>query len=242
MIQKRCIDNLTLEEVDKVLAFGTEKRSIAFDIQIDDKICHVWNIPGYEHENGKWNGSPATWWLEYNDSLIPYVDKGVNRICWEINYKQKNTVKLKWGDYDIRNGGTCTMKANGKEVYSFFSRDAVWALTKASTLMVKLIEHPYNFINPEKEEGRKIWYYGLPAKISPSKFNPGEIKIIPDHSTGISKDSWWDLYMERKNPVDVNKDGEDFLMDKESTEEWKSYGEIGHGDPLWDGMINWFRD
>lgn len=242
-IRKNCINGLTLEEIDKVLQFTKAKRRIAFDIQIENNLCHVWDIPGYEHENGKWNGTPTTWWLEMEDGdLIPYVDKGVNRVCWEINYKQTNSIKYKWDDYSIRSGGTCSIKANGKEVYQFFARNPEYAFPKAQTLMVQLSEHPYDFINPEKEEGRKIWYYGLPATISPSKFNPGEISVIPEYNKEIDKDTWWDLYVERKNPVGKNRDSEDLRMDIESVEEWKSYGRIGHGDPLWDGMINWFRD
>lgn len=243
-MQKRCINGLTSKEIDKVLTFTKERRRVAFEIMIDGKLRNVWDIPNYEHPNGQWNGTPATWWLELEGGeLIPYVDKGVNRICWEINYKQTNSIKYKWDEYSIRSGGVCSIKANGKEVYRFFARDPEYAFPKAQTLTVQLLEHPYDFINPEKEEGRKIWYYGLPATISPSKskFNPGEISVIPEYSKEIDKDTWWDLYLERKNPVSVNRDNEDFERALEDMEEWKSFGKIGHGDPLWDGMINWFR-
>ncbi len=226
-----------------------------FEILIDDKPYQVYDIDGYEHENGKWNGTPSTWWLDYSDyepseyypnghvrELIPYVDKGVNRICFEVTYKQRNYMKYKWDDYDIRRTGTCTIKANGKKIYTFGSFDINFALAKAQYLIVALMEHPFNFINPQEEEGRKIWYYGLPAIVR-NGYEAGEIKIEPDY-TDIDRDKWWDLYEERSKPVlppKTQEEMEDEEMDREQRSEHRSYGSINHGDALWDGMINWFR-
>ena len=242
---------LNLEQVDKILeikkpkggTFIDSKKRVAFQISINDELYNVWDIPGYEHENGKWNGTPTTWWLEYNERLIPYVDIGVNRICWEINYKQTNSIKYKWDDADIRSGGRCTLRANGKDVYEFFSRNPEHALPKANSLLVQLIEHPFNFLNQEEEEGRKIWYYGLPATISIAA-RPGEMSIVPEYSADLPEDKWWELYLERSNPVQIglSKDEIDEINEsRERSLEWKDFGRIGHGDPLWDGMIQWFR-
>jgi len=233
-----------------------------FDLMIDDRLYAVYDIDGYEHPNGHWNGTPKTWWLDYSDyhpvdeddeeegenfeprirELIPYVDKGVHRICWEIRYKQRNTVKYKWDDFDVRNGGSCEIYANGKLIYSFFSRSVDFGLAKAQYMMVNLMEHPYNFLNPEEEKGRKIWYYGLPATIEPG-YDPGNIRVVPDY-TDISKENWWKEYYIRKNPILVQTDGQsmsDKEMDDEHFAETRDYGTINHGDALWDGMINWFR-
>ena len=255
-----------MEEGEKLirmtLSEATEKygnpRKI-FDIMIDDKPYPVYSIDGYEHPNGKWNGCPATWWLDFSDppikgeitperELLPYVDKGVNRICWEIRFKQKNYAKFKWDDFDIRSNGSCQIYANGKQVYSFGSRSVDYALAKAQYMMVNLMEHPYNFINSEEEKGRKIWYYGLPATVEPS-YHPGEIKVAPDY-TNIDQEKWWDLYKIRSRPIDLEKDNpeeenytdkQDREMDEDNFNETKDYGVINHGDALWDGMINWFR-
>jgi hypothetical protein len=231
--------NLNLDEVEKLLGINKipEKKSLAFQILIDDEAHNIWDIPGYEHENGKWNGCPTTWWLEREGMLYPYVDKGVNRICWEINYKQTNTTKFKWDDLDVRSGGKCTMKANGKNIYEFFSRDTGPAFAKAQTLLYELLEHPYNFFDQEKENGRKIWYYGLPAQIKPS-FTPGEISIVPEYSDDLKKEDWWRLYRERSKPIKLPGAKKDTSYDYD---DWEDYGTIGHGDALWDGMINWFR-
>jgi hypothetical protein len=233
--------------------FGIRK---AFDILIDDIPYPVYSIEGYNHPNGEWNGTPTNWWLDYSDyepseyhrngnirELIPFVDKGVNRICWEINFKQKNRVKYKWDEYDIRRSGHCVIKANGREIYQFSTFDVSYALAKAQYLMINLLEHPFNFLKPEEESGRKIWYYGLPAIVEPSSFYPGEIKVKPDY-TEIEEKKWWDLYWERSQPVlspETKDDTEDFSRNQERFEETKDCGSINHGDVLWDGMINWFR-
>ena len=95
-----------MEQQNYTLKQATEKfgkpRKI-FDILIREKLYPVYSIEGYEHNLGKWNGCPDTWWLDYsvyhsdNDykvptirELIPYIDKGVHRVCWEVNYAQFN--------------------------------------------------------------------------------------------------------------------------------------------------------
>jgi hypothetical protein len=228
-----------------------------FDIMIDDRPYPVYDIDGYEHPHGKWNGCPDTWWLDFSDpvvkgeinpekDLVPYIDEGVNRICWEVRFKQKNHAKYKWDEWDIRSSGQCQIYANGNEIYSFGSRSADYALAKAQYLMVSLMEHPYNFINPDQEKGRKIWYYGLPATIEPM-YDSGNIMVYPDY-TDIDPKKWWEQYQIRKNPIDLAKSGEeqekerdDRELDEEHFNETKDCGKINHGDALWDGMINWFR-
>jgi hypothetical protein len=246
---------MTLSEAGK--KYGKPRK--IFDIMIDDKPYPVYSIDGYEHPNGKWNGCPDTWWLDYSEhpikggitpesDLVPYVDKGVNRICWEIRFKQSNYSKFKWDDWDIRSSGQCQIYANGKQVYSFGSRSVDYALAKAQYLMVNLMEHPYNFLNPEEERGRKIWYYGLPATIEPG-YTRGDISIVPDYSD-IEQEEWWDLYKLRSHHVNIKKSNpeeenytekQDREMDEDRFNETKEYGVINHGDALWDGMIEWFR-
>jgi len=225
-----------------------------FDIMINDKLYPVYSIPGYEHQLGKSNGCPDTWWLDWSDyeatsdedgdihepcirELIPYIDKGTHRTCWEIRYKQFNRMKHKWDEWDIRNGGRCEMYANGKLIYSFYSREIGYALSRAQSLETILLEHPFNFLNPDEESGRKIWYYGLPAAIRLS-CEPGEIGIVPDYSY-MSKEDWWKELKNKKSkitPEDYQKNDDD-EFDNDEFDTW-----INHGDALWDGMIGWFRD
>jgi hypothetical protein len=250
------MERLTLDKAKE--KYNTRK---IFDILINDKPYTVYNIEEYEHEYGKWNGCPTTWWLDYSEyveyidetgdleeadirELVPYIDKGVNRICWEVRFKQRNYMKYKWDDWDLRSGGKCEMYANGKLVYSFFSRDMNNALSTAQTMECKLLEHPYNFLNSEEDHGRKIWYYGLPATIRNHSFEPGEIGIVPDYSY-MSKSEWWDELKKRKTnitPNDYKKNDDDESEDESFEEDRRFSSWINHGDAFCDGMINWFRD
>lgn len=250
------MERLTLDKAKE--KYNTRK---IFDILINDKTYTVYNIEEYEHEYGKWNGCPTTWWLDYSEyveyidetgdleeadirELVPYIDKGVNRICWEVRFKQRNYMKYKWDDWDLRSGGKCEIYANGKLVYSFFSRDMNNALSTAQTMEWKLLEHPYNFLNSEEDHGRKIWYYGLPATIRNHSFEPGEIGIVPDYSY-MSKSEWWDELKKRKTnitPNDYKKNDDDESEDESFEEDRRFSSWINHGDAFCDGMINWFRD
>ena len=215
----------------------------AFKILIGEREHQIWDIEDYEHDYGKLNNETPTYWLETEDgTLEPYIRTGSHRICWEINYKQTNSAKHKWGSTDLRGNGTCIIKANGKPVYSFGSSSLEYALSKAQSLVVELREHCYNFINPEEEKGRKIWYYNLPATIQPSDYHPGEIRICPDYVGEFEGRKnhwkWWDEYHKRSRYGESEEDEE---FDKEHLAEYRGSGSINHGNALFDGNIRWFR-
>ncbi len=91
--------------------------------------------------------------------------------------------------------------------------------------------------------GRKIWYYGLPATVRLNDSYPGEIGVVPDYSY-IDKKDWW-TELKRKKTKLTPKDGvksDDDQLDQEYFDEDKRSPWINHGDALWDGMIGWFRD
>lgn len=216
-----------------------------YKILIGEREHQIWDIEGYEHDYGKWNNETPTYWLEMEDgTLEPYIRTCGHRICWEINYKQTNWIKHKWGSADLRASGTCTIKANGRQIYSFGTSSLEYALPKAQSLVVELSEHPYNFFDPEKEKGRRIWYYNLPATIHPRDFAPGEISVKPDYVGEYEGRKnhwkWWRDYYERskyKSSISSSESNEE-----EQLEESRSSGLIGHGSALWDGMIRWFRE
>jgi hypothetical protein len=238
--------------------FGEKNVREIFQIQIREKMYSVYSIEGYEHQLGKSNGCPDTWWLDYSDydksegedvtlrELVPYIDKGVHRVCWGVDYHQFNSTKYKWDEWDIRNGGVCTITANSKPAYKFHYRDLQGALAAASNKIQEMMEHPFDFVHPEKEEGRKIWYHGLPATIRLG-YEPGEIRIKPDYSY-LSPKEWWDELERRKSKVFSKErlltfdEIQDEEIEKNYFSEDKDYEEINHGSAFYDGMINWFRN
>lgn len=222
-----------------------------FDVIIHKTVYSVYDIDGKEHFGH--NDTPKTWWLYYSeqlpDSVIPPIDseywkpfcsRSINRRLWDIRINQYNTSKSKWDDIQFSNGTNVEMWCNNKLIYSFGTFDLSFAFAKIQYLKVVLSEHPYNFFEPEKENGRKICWYGLPATIKNS-YHPGEIKIIPDYNAGLNKEEWWEELRRRKHKF-TNKDDFDKQLDEldDDNEEYQD-DEINWGDALSDEHIYWFR-
>ena len=240
--------SLNTPEMEKQITIKEAKSKFSrcrevYKILIGDTEHQVWDIDGYEHDYGKWNNEPPTYWIEMEGGILdPFIRNGVHRICWEINFKQSNYTKHKWGSTDIRSSGKCVIKANGREIYSFGASEMGFAMSKAQYFETLISEHPYNFFEPEKEKGRRIWYYNLPATIEPS-YNPGEIRIRPDYIGEFkgkkNQWKWWKEYYERSRYKGF---GDTETHDEEHLEESREIGWFNHGDALWDGNIRWFRD
>lgn len=225
-----------------------ESISKVFSVQIRNKYYDVYNIPGKEHAG--LNDSIKTWWLYYddrlpdgiapdldNDKLIPYPERSIKRVCWDIRIKSINSHKIKWDDHDFSHRTSCEMWANGKLIYSFETRDSEFAMINAQYLQAILIEHPFRFFEYEKNNGRQIYYYGLPATIIVNNTFPWEIHIKPDYCY-MTKEVWWEEYKRRQNPC-----SKDFAhLSKEHIEEYMQNDLINHGDALSDGRIGWYRN
>lgn len=223
----------------------------AFDVYIKDKKCPVFNIEGKEH-NG-YNDVPKTWWLyngeapegwlpAYNDDKLVPFSKSISRHVWDIQFKQRNTTKVKWDDLRFSNNTHVEMVCNGKPVYSFGTTGGEsglsYAMAKVQYLIVQMGEHPYNFFEPEKERGRKIFWYNLPATVRPG-YGTGEICIVPDYTVGIDKAAWWAELRRRESRL--NSVDEWSAMEEERSLENEDDGYINWGDALSDAHINWFR-
>lgn len=224
-----------------------------FNVLIHDNEYDVYDIRGKEHQG--YNGEPKTWWLYYSDrlpgDLIPPANSeyfkawssSIERLSWEIKFKQKTTSKVKWDELRFSGRTSCEMWCNGKLIYSFGtiggSNGMSFAMAKAEYLKVVLCEHCYNFLDPQSEQGRKICWYGLPATVD-VKSNGWEIGIVPDYTTGFSKKEWWKEYdRRRKNHTAPDPDWDN--MEKEDFEEGYRSDYINWGDALSDGNIYWFR-
>lgn len=142
------------------------KNTKIFEILINGERYNVYDREGVEHELGKMNGCPSTWWICYQREdrgqdiidWIPFIDRGCNRISFEINIKQGNTLKYKWEDWDVRKNGNVSISLNGRQVYEFGFNDLYYAFSKAQLLTFQMLEHSFNFCNPEEMIGRKVYW------------------------------------------------------------------------------------
>jgi hypothetical protein len=217
-------------------------KRVAYHILIDNKHYAVYDIKEAYHSLGSANGSEYEnhYFIYYQNEWVPYYSKAVHRICWDIRYKQNNTTKYKWDEWQLRTSGYCEMYANGKLIYGFFARTVEYGLSKAQYLTVALLEFPgYNFLNPEEEKGKKVWWHGLPATIQP-KHNPWEISIHPDYSE-VEKGKWWAMYRAKTKKY-KNTDVEDEEEQLEDFQEEMQTDYINWGDAFeTGGRIDWFR-
>ena len=224
----------------------------AWEVMIRNKPYSAYWIDGKEH--GGYNGIEKNLWLYYHeDQTIPGItppidseywvpyDVSILRHCWELKFKQSVSTKYKWNEIQFRDNINVEMWCNGKLVYSFGTGGKYlhFAMAKAQYLQVIMAEHPFNFFEPEQENGRKICYYGMPATVK-VKSDTWEIGIIPDY-TNIKKEDWWKEYLFRKsNHTTPNQD--DVELDKEYDDDAIESDYINWGDALSDGNINWFRN
>ena len=221
-----------------------------FKVIIYDKEYYVYDIEGKEHMGE--NDTPKTWWIYYTDVteeinkdskyFVPFV-KGINRLLWDIKITQRNTTKFKWDELRFNNHTYIEMWCNKKLVYAFSTlgdeRGISFGMAKVQYLQTVLCEHPYNFLNPEEEQGRKICWYGLPATVRVQQ-DTWEIGIVPDYTTGLSKKEWWDeLKRKKHNYLNEPDEDDDIIEEYDSEAQYSDY--INWGDALSDGNIYWFR-
>ena len=122
-----------------------------------------------------------------------------------------------------------------------------YAIAKSQYLQIELSEHPYNFFEPKENEGRKIYWHGLPATVKVKHYT-WEIAIIPDYTAGLTKEEWWNEYKNRitkfKSPnvtQDEMEQDDDRFDEEEMAEEMRS-DYINWGEALSDDYIDWFRN
>lgn len=228
-----------------------------FTVLINKHSYDVYNL-NKEHEG--LNDTPTSWWIyldsdelldgqrkaptnEDDEYFIPY-DSNIKRICWKYEIEESVSTKYKWDSINFRNHIKVKLYANNRLVYedSFNGNYMQYVLAKIETLKVEMSEHPFDFFEPEKENGRLIYYYGLPAKIKVTGIN--HIGIIPDYCI-LDKDRWWVEYARRKSLISkltTEMEKDDYESDKDDMFEDMEAGYINWGSPLSDGNIKWFRN
>jgi hypothetical protein len=210
-----------------------EREYCIFKTLVGDRVMEVWNRKE-KHQNGEWNGTPANWWLKYEPFImgepqeprwIPWVDKMTHRPCWGFSVAESNYVKSKWGETDVNGSVGGYITCNGRKVYELRARDLYYAIAKAQTLIVELGEHPFNFSEPEKMIGRKIWWKDQPAKVGDHlMMDQGAIMIIYDGDVGGFN-----------TKLNRYREDDDWL--------WRdTHGAKEIKDDILSPSINWFRD
>lgn len=229
-----------------------------FTVIIDDKERDVWDIEGKELDCG--NGEPLTWWVYMGErmpyGLAPSVDSdnwvhyhsSIQRHLWDIKLTQINTTKEKWNSTHFNSRTKVEMWCNKKLIYSFITTGTAnglsFAMAKVQYLQTILPEHCFDFFNPEDENGRKIFWKGLPATVKVSTSRSWEIGIVPDYTAGLDKEQWWSELKNRETLIGNHKfdDESDIQNDLENFNKNKEMDYINWGEALSDQFIEWFRD
>lgn len=227
----------------------------AFDILLRGKIYGVYDIESKPHDD---NGEESTYWIFQSDkpeSGNPPIDsphwephsRYIERLCFDIQFKQHTYSKEKWDETNYRNTTSCKIICNNRPIYEFAtiggSNGLSYAMAKSQYLITQIFEHPFNFLYPEKEDGRKIWWHGLPAFVKVwRKDNPWEIGIVPDYSS-LNKDAWWAELSRRETKLTQlpPDDIDEVEADKGDFEDSKREDFINWGDALSDQHIDWSR-
>lgn len=231
-----------------------------FTVVIENRQYDVYDLGDRKHAGD--NGTIESWWLYHANRLpegqVPDIDAkefvpfdvSINRTPWTITFEQVNTTKEKWNSTHFRNHTKVEMKCNGKVIYRFTTtgtdKGLAFAMAKVQYLQVMLAEHSFNFFDPESENGRKIYWYGMPAFVkTKSGYYPWEIQIIPDYGVGFAKEEWWKEYRNRKKKLAYTPTEDDANMDeneREDEDQDKDQDSINWGDAFSDGNIDWFRN
>ncbi len=175
-------------------------RKLGWDLEFDNKPYNVYGISHYCHTIGGKYGNNDYYCCPagekpYYDNLMAFDGKAP---IWGVEYKQKNSYRVKWGEVSVQFRGTCTITRNGKAFYSFGAREMEYGLSRAQVLLVEIQEHPIQFHNRNWREeaiNREIYYCNQPAIITEiSESLGGEIcvKIVPDKNfiNIFSKPPW----------------------------------------------------
>lgn len=218
-----------------------------FTVIIDNKEYDVFRIESMEHQGiGK---TPKNWWVYYSDIknqdglfdyslFVPYNNEIINKYQWDIRVNQVNYSNTIGEDIFFGSKVSIELWCNKKKIYAFNSINTIEnAVAEAIHLKNVIINHPFDFFCPANENnGRKIYFYGLPAIISVSKINSWEIDIIPDYYD-LPADKWWIEFYNRSSKI-PHKEGDIEQLEDHDYE----IGIINWGDVLYDKPIDWFRD
>jgi hypothetical protein len=157
---------------------------VGWDVVCYDERYAVYRIDGYNHSiGGKW-GENCYWACPMKEK--PAYDNLVQfsgTVCsWGMKVENKNTLKIKWEDTEMRSNYRFVITRNDEDFYSFGANDLDWGLSRARQLLFKVQEHPIDFNSRAfmlDIRGRKIYWREQPAIIK-SYSMCGNLWIVPD--------------------------------------------------------------
>lgn len=161
---------------------GTKAKDKAFDTTMVDKTP-VELIFG-EHPHSR---SDNTIYARFPGGKVEGFDG--HRLLHEIKFRDFNYLKESGlsGD-EVRKGGQCTIKINGREVDGFFYRDRAMAMQTVQHKLPIIHEHSIHFWDPEdlkKLIGRKVYYEHQPGIVTMHFPDQGCVLITADGHNGF---------------------------------------------------------
>ena len=110
-----------------------------------------------------------------------------HRFNYEVTVKTYNYLKQsELSGSEIRKGGEGIIKADGEQIYEFFTRDIEGGLQHASNIISKLSDSPSNWVIKEERDklvGKKIYYREYPAIIESLIVDQGCLIIVPAYGS-----------------------------------------------------------
>ena len=120
------------------------------------------------------------------------------RSLFDIEITSNNYLKTSGlSGNEVRKGGECKIKVNGKVVHSFFHRDPQRALRKADRMIDRIIAHPVwrGDVGPFQEMvGRKVYWREVPAVVTYWVEGEGSVLIEAEKGHKFVKPPYYDEY------------------------------------------------
>ena len=114
-----------------------------------------------------------------------------HRVCFGVEITESNYYKSKFfSGNSIRGTCVCSIKFDGRLVYSFFCHDAKTALVKAMGVIDQLCDHALDFTDPSTIIGREVYYQGKPAVIKSWYPDQGAIVVESVDGKGFGYSRW----------------------------------------------------
>lgn len=165
-------------------------RPLDWDLEIKGRPYHVVRLDGYVHTIGGHWGVNNLWAYPRDEepcyeNLIEFNSD--SPVLWGIEYKPTHYIKHKWGESEMRRGGSLIITRNGKPFDEIRCREMYYGIDEARVRISNYSYHPLglNTIDFDKKmEGRKIWWRSQPAKIERFIWDQACVIIVPD---GIEK-------------------------------------------------------